>query len=313
MKRSGFTMIELLFVIVIMGIVGGFALEAIRQYYDGVYRTQVITQRTAQADHILDQVSKYFENALSASIVNLDEDGAGPDCTIPDNADIGHDYTVAFIAVDTDSLRGMWNGTTYLPGWSEDVNVTGMTMRGFGVNYNYASTITGALNGSGTLTNSAVFNNSRNAANNGGCLDYRLNNTATDINNTKLLTINGFTQNTLTLNRTLDDDNKQRAYLFRTAYAFRVHSDGNFTMYTNFQPWLGERYDTHGTQRLLAQNVAHFYADYNTTDFQNNPNLSDRGLVWRLKVCMRGIDTDLSDSNQSINDICRERRVHVRY
>lgn len=306
-------MIELLFVIVVMGIVGTFAIEMVRQYYEGIYRTQTITQRTAEADHILEQVSKYFENAISASIVNLDKNNTTGNCTLPTSGD-NNDYTVAFIAVDHDSLRGMWNGTTYLPGWNEDVNVSGSTMGVFGANYNYASAITTALNGAGTLTNSAVYNNSRNAANNGGCLDYRLNAISTDINNTKFLKISNFPTNaTLILHRSLDDDNKKRAYLLRSAYGFRVQSDGNFTMYTNFQPWNDERYNTHGTAQLLGQKVAHFYADYNTTDFQGVQNLTDRGLVWRLKLCMRGIDANLSDSTNSANDICRERRVHVRY
>jgi prepilin-type N-terminal cleavage/methylation domain-containing protein len=73
LKRRAFTMIELLFVIVVMGIVGTFAIEMVRQYYEGIYRTKTITDRAAEADHILEQVSKYFENAISASIVNLDE------------------------------------------------------------------------------------------------------------------------------------------------------------------------------------------------------------------------------------------------
>jgi prepilin-type N-terminal cleavage/methylation domain-containing protein len=319
LKRRAFTMIELLFVIVVMGIVGTFAIEMVRQYYEGIYRTQTITQRTAEADHILEQVSKYFENAISASIVNLDEDAIGAgDCKIPDIADSAHDYTVAFIGVDADSLRGEWNATvgTYLPGWNEDVNISGTTMRGFGVNYNYASTITNALNGGGPLTNnSAVYNNSQNAVNNGGCSDYNLNDATIPLTDTKFLSITGFTPNTLTFgfNPNLDEGNKKRAYLLRSGYGFRVQSNGNFTMYTNFQPWNGERYNTHGTAQLLGQKVAHFYTDYNTTDFQNVQNLTDRGLVWRLKLCMRGIDANLSDSTNSANDICRERRVHVRY
>jgi prepilin-type N-terminal cleavage/methylation domain-containing protein len=316
LKRRAFTMIELLFVIVIMGIVGTFAIEMVRQYYEGIYRTKTITERAAEADYILDQVSKYFENAISASIVNLDEDAIGAlNCKVPDVADSAHDYTVAFIAVDHDSLKGMWNGTTYLPGWNEDVNVSGFTMRAFGANYNYASVITTALNGGGDLRNSAVYNNSRNVANNGGCSDYRLDDVSTDINDTKFLRIDSvLTNTTLTLHRSLDDDNKKRAYLLRSAYGFRVQGDGDFTMYTNFQPWMGERYNDVGiNQRLLGQKVAHFYADYNTTDFQGVQNLTDRGLVWRLKLCMRGIDANLSDSTNSANDICRERRVHVRY
>ena len=59
LKRRAFTMIELLFVIVIMGIVGTFAIEMVRQYYEGIYRTKTITERAAEADYILDQSIRY--------------------------------------------------------------------------------------------------------------------------------------------------------------------------------------------------------------------------------------------------------------
>ncbi len=106
--QRGFTLIELLIVIVILGIVGGIALETIQQYYQGIYRTQVYTKRVNEANHILDQVSKYFENAINDSIVNMDQDKADGAFTgecngIPVAGDAS-DYTVTFLAVNTDSL-----------------------------------------------------------------------------------------------------------------------------------------------------------------------------------------------------------------
>lgn len=316
-KRFGFTLIELLFVIIIFGIIGSMTLEIVRQYYDGIYRTIEYEKRASQANLLLEQLSKYFENAISASIVNLDEDAIGAgDCKIPDIADVAHDYTVAFIAVDNDSLRGGWDGTRFIPGWNEDVNISGTnTITQTGADYTKASAITAALNGSGDLTASAIYNNSKTASNAGGCFDYRLDVTTTAINDTKFLEIdNPITASTLTLFRSLDNDNEKRAYLLRTAYAFRVHDDvnGSFHMYSNFRPWAGTRYNT-TAGKLLATNVAHFYADYNASDFNSNPDITGRGLVWRLKVCMRGLDDNLSNSEADANNICRERRVRVRY
>jgi hypothetical protein len=107
----------------------------------------------------------------------------------------------------------------------------------------------------------------------------------------------------------------KRKYLLRSGYAFRVQNNGDFMMYSNFRPWANQRYNTgvNRKENILGQNVAHFYADYDATDFQDNSNLSDRGLVWRLKVCMRGLDANLSDTDVEGQTICRERRVHVRY
>ena len=302
--RSAFSMIELLFVIVIMGIVGGIALETVRQYYENIYRTQEYTQRVSDADHILDQVSKYFENAISSSIVNLDR-GATTACYGPPVNGDANDYTVAFVAPDQDALRV--SGT---PGWSEDTllganNVITATDADYGV----SNTIITALYPTSSLVNSAVYDS--DSADVPACARFGLNGGA--IGSAGYHRIAGSTVNTLTLNAENNATDGKRKYLLRTGYAFRVLDNGDFTLYTNFRPWLGERYTAATKINLLGENVAHFYADYDATDFMANANLNDRGLVWRLKVCMRGLDANLSDSDLEGQTICRERRVHVRY
>lgn len=310
--RTAFSMIELLFVIVIMGIVGGIALETIRQYYENIYRTQEYTQRVSDADHILDQVSKYFENAISSSIVNLDRQGAADACYGPPVAGDANDYTIAFVAPDQDSLRV--SGT---PGWSEDTLLGANNLiTATDANYTNAGNIINLLdpNSNANLTNSAVYDT--DSADVASCARFGLNGGATGSAGYHRIAA-GATANTLTLNAENNATDGKRKYLLRTGYAFRVDNNGNFLMYTNFRPWVaGERYNDGSANRkvnLLGQNVAHFYADYDATDFLANPDLNDRGLVWRLKVCMRGLDTNLSDSDLEGQTICRERRVHVRY
>lgn len=306
--RHAFTMIELLFVIVILGIVGGIALETIRQYYENIYRTQEYTQRVADADHILDQLSKYFENAISGSIVNLDQVENEGVCYGPPTAGDANDYTVAFVAPDQDSLRV--SGT---PGWSEDTLLgANNVLTAMDADYTASNTIITALYPTSSLGNSAVYDT--DSADVDACARFGLNGGVTG--SAGYHRIAGSTATTLTLNTENNATDGKRKYLLRTGYAFRVLDNGNFTMYTNFRPWLGERYDDGSANRkvnLLGQNVAHFYADYDATDFMANTNLNDRGLVWRLKVCMRGLDSNLSDTDAEGQTICRERRVHVRY
>ncbi len=304
--RNAFSMIELLFVIVIMGIVGGIALETIRQYYENIYRTQEYTQRVSDADHILDQVSKYFENAISSSIVNLDR-GATTACYGPPVNGDANDYTVAFVAPDVDSLSA-----TGTPGWSEDTLLgANNVITAMDVNYGASNTIITALYPSSSLLNSAVYDS--DSADVNACARFGMNGGLTG--SAGYHRIAGSTATTLTLNAENNATDGKRKYLLRTGYAFRVFDNGNFMMYTNFRPWANERYNTAANRKenILGQNVAHFYADYDATDFMANANLNDRGLVWRLKVCMRGLDANLSDSNLEGQTICRERRVHVRY
>lgn len=301
-KRSAFTMIELLFVIVILGIVGGITLETIRQYYEGIYRTGEYSKRASDADHILDQLTKYFETGISSSIVNLDKQGFATGCYGPPVSGDANDYTIAFVGVDGDSLRGTGNR----PGWSEETHLgPNNVITALDVNYTDAGGIIFSLGS--TLLGSAIYNADSSDINacrrfnwdSGGIKGYHR--------------ISASTATTLTLNTENNATNGKRKYLLRTGYAFRVQDDGNFTMYSNFRPWAGINYTLATNQNLLGQNVAHFYADYNATDFMMNQNLNDRGLVWRLKVCMRGLDANLSNSDTESQGICRERRVHVRY
>ncbi len=305
-QHKGFTFIELLFVIVILGIVGGMTLEAVRQYYNGIYRTQEIMKRTETADHVLDQLKNYFEYAIDGSIVNLDRVGAANACYgIPTQNDAG-DYTVAFVSVDQDSLRTIGN----FPGWSNEVQLgAGNTIIAADANFTAANEIITGLGS--TLVDSAIYD--ADSADNNACVRFNLN-TGETINGTgyhKIASLPVPTQTVLTLNSDNNATNGHQKYLFRTGYAFRVDQDNNgtFYMYTGFRPWKGERYDQNGTKNLLAQKVNHFYVDYAPT---GSPNILG-GRVWRLKVCMQGLDENLSDSEDDTRQICRERSVHVRY
>ena len=299
-------MIELLFVIVIMGIVGGLALEAVRQYYDGIYRTGEYTKRVAQADQILEKISKYFENGISASIIRLDANNTvfGTDCVgIPVNSDGSTDYTIAFVAVDNDGLRGFWDGIRWRPGWTSDVLSIGNTLISADANYT-------SLNPGNSLLNAAIFRSEGLGEGNNECERFGWENAANT--NDVYRRINNVNSDTnLTLSGMLSISGQaSRAYVMRTAYAFRARN-GVFNMYTGFEPWNGEQYsDNNVIPRLLADKVTHFTILYDNANTIMNSNI---GNIYTLKICMQGLDENLSDSNLSRNQICRERMVHVRY
>jgi hypothetical protein len=308
-------MIELLFVIVILGIVGGFVLEVIRKYYEGIFRTQEYTKRVAQADHILELTSKYFENAISSSIVNLDVNNTMNGCYGPPAGGDTSDYTVAFIGVDADSIRGSSGNR---PGWNEEVQlIPGVNqISSSDSNYTMSGNIIHSLYPASPsdLTGSALYD--YDSINSDACTRFGLNGGL--LGSAGFHRITASTDTNLSLNAENIATDGHRKYLLRTAYAFRVDNNGIFRLYTNFRPWRGERYaganaGANVRANILGENVAHFYADYNATDFMSNPGVSDRGLVWRLKVCMRGLDNNLSTSDSESQSICRERRIHVRF
>jgi len=236
-------------------------------------------------------------------VVRLDKNIApnGSTCDGPPKDDSADDeYTVAFIAVDHEGLMGYWDGSRWRPTWTPNVRVGIAGIVASDANYTKA-------NDQEILSNSAIYDfGSSSAANLGVCNDFAWGSSTSSRYNT----INGYTDTNLTLQNTPSDtpDNK---YLLRTGYAFRAYN-GEFRLYTNFQPWNGENYTAGGSQ-LLAQKVAHFTIDYDVTNTNMN---STKGNVYRLKLCMFGLDENLSDAD-SVNtnqyQICRERMVHVRY
>ncbi|PHM18117.1 MAG: hypothetical protein CJD30_02755 [Sulfuricurvum sp. PD_MW2] len=305
--NKAFTMIEVLFVIVILGIVGGLALEAVRQYYNGIYQTGEYTKRVAEADHMLEQISKYFENGVSSSIIRLDENDATGCYGIPTNTDTDKDYTIAFIAVDTDGQRGYWNSgaNRLLPAWSSDVTSIGNRLISLDSNFT-------ALNSMSPLVDvnnpTAIFRSEGIAEGTNECTRFGWANASNtnDVYRT-VAQING--DHNLTLNGVLNiNGNAKRAYVMRTAYAFRA-KNGEFNMYSGFQPWNNERYSSF-TPHLLGNKVTHFTILYDSSNTKMNSNV---GNIYTLKICMEGLDENLSDSSISTNQICRERMVHVRY
>ncbi|MDD4885023.1 type II secretion system protein [Sulfuricurvum sp.] len=309
--RNAFTLIELLFVIVIMGIVGGLAIESMRQYYDGIYRTGEYTKRVAEADHILEQIAGYFENAISSSIIRLDEDNAvfGSQCVgVPKTGDDNKDYTIAFVAVDSDGLRGYWdnNSTRWRPGWSS--NGTSLGHMFISSDSNYTAMDNMAQLDQNDATRAAIFRSDGVGEGVDECHRYGWAPTL-NTNDVYGRILSVVSDHNITLDQVISTSGEtNRGYLMRTAYAFRAR-DGVFNMYSGFEPWNGERYSS-VSGRLLGDKVTHFAILYDNSNMAINSNI---GNVYTLKICMQGVDENLSDSNVSINQICRERIVHVRY
>lgn len=307
--RNAFTLIELLFVIVIMGIVGGLALESIRQYYEGIYRTGEYTKRVTEADHILEQIAGYFENAISTSIIRLDQNTAafGSECDgIPTSGDDQNDYTVAFVAVDSDGLEGYLVGTKWLPGWSSNGTSSGSTF--ISADSNYTALDNMIQLDQSDMTRAAIFRSDGIGEGTDECHRYGW---APSLNTNdvyaRILAVNS--DHNLTLDKMLSiNGDISRGYLMRTAYAFRARG-GVFNMYSGFEPWNGEKYSS-VTGQLLGKKVTHFAILYDNNNTSINSNI---GNIYTLKICMQGVDENLSDSNVSANQICRERMIHVRY
>lgn len=330
-KRKAFSLIELLFVIVILGIVGSVALAAIKEYFEASIVMTEVDKRVAEADRVLEQITPYFENGIAESITRLDL-GTGNTCYGPPDGEDINNRAIAFVSVDTDSRHGSWDAAIgrFVPGWSEDVNVSGNTIRSIGGNYNYANTIIGSLSPGNTIVGSAIYNRDQINLDSTKCQSYMWD-------TTNAWNVNGYgdaylditanpTANTLSVawptNITQPVGSSSGRYLLSTAYAFEVDnsdlngdgiSDGVFRMYNNFRPWLGEKFPV-GNSNIITTKATNFSVFYDRSATAALDGMGSKtGMFYILKLCMRSPnDTTLDDKNET-TQICRQRSVHVRY
>jgi hypothetical protein len=210
--------------------------------------------------------------------------------------------------VDQDSLRGIGSA----PGWSEEAQLISGTndLNMSDANLTMSNTVMTALGS--TLRDSSIYD--ADSVDSNACVRFNYAGEGKEgYHKLDGVTPNPMANGLLRLNNDNNATNGHRKYLLRTGYAFRVEDNGSFLMYSGFRPWKDEHFHNATKVSLMGENVAHFYADYDARDFQNNAGINDRGLVWRLKVCMRGFGNDLADTDENATQICRERRVHVRY
>lgn len=310
--RRAFTMIELIMVIVILGIVGMIVTEVLAQAYKGAFYQQKYAEREVELERVLSIIEKRLKDALVDSIVLLD---GAPACQAIANQDIANDYTVAFIAVDRDSMNGLWDGNRSKNGWSEQGSVglvTGVTvLDSLDANFNVSQNIIPEVYPGKTIADAAVY---RYPLISNVCTDFGW----TGATSNALSTVAYSSPTRLQISGA-PGLNSQQTYRFAaSAYAFKripgatVSGDGTLMMYSNFQPWLTETY-SNGDPSVVAENVSHFAIRLDSGSahsISGNPSLT--GAFYRINVCMKVVSDTDDTINTAQDQICKEKSVYVR-
>ena len=123
MRRKAFTMIELIFVIVVIGIIAKFGVEFLIKAYDGYIFSAVQNKLQTQTEVALEQIANRLQYRIKPSII------ARVDATnyvALANA-TGNETILEWIGYDIDGLRGDWNGSMNVPTWSGFIDLAGST------------------------------------------------------------------------------------------------------------------------------------------------------------------------------------------
>lgn len=309
-KRSAFTMLELVMVIVVFGIIASIGADIIASLYTNYLRTRAINRLESQTEIVLEQIAKRLQYRIKDSVRASDDNGNT--WVALGNAGLNHNI-IEWIGISNESFLGEWNGASVVPGWSGfiDMNDTANTNLGArtlstpGSSLNFARDAIFALtdgdvdmNNEGSHLPALIFKGVKPL--------YNVNNYYTEGGNTYTTHVS---RNTDTTFHIPDDDNLtdfdgdgfgdlfEQYHLAHTAYALVPDgnaSDFNLTLRYNYQPWEGEAYGNANTSSsVLAEHVSTFRARQD-------------GDVVRLKLCIH-------DNNQSGDfdfSACKEKVIY---
>ena len=284
LKRSAFTMIELIFVIVVMGIIGKFGVEFLAQAYKSFIFSKINHELQSTSEQTVEFIAARLQNRIKDSVIA--RTGAVSTFT-PIQGASGNTYKVLeWIASDEDGFRGttkpLWSGIIDLENNSSSTTVlvspeTNTTAS--------AALITILSNSQSTFNNSALYfigsNNDINA--------YGWDGTAiTDQFSvmhpiTSVAGANNEDKFAPAVGNFSGIDVYEYYKLSWTANAVVMENYdtttkmGNLYFYHNYQPWNGEKYyDNNDSDHksLIMENVSTF-------------QFISIGAIMKIQVCTK--------------------------
>ena len=239
-NRAAFSMLELVFVIVVLGIVSSIGAELIAKVYESYIVQRAQHRASVKTELAAIQIANRLSYAIPGTVIRrVGKAGTPEEIT----ASLGSDpdlYTVLqWVGYDADSFGAITSDTDRLPGWSGfcDLNASvGTTVSTPGSNLGLASTIIGNLGGN--INDAAIYFPDHNK---------------TEHN------VSSFSG----INITLDAAPAKKVEHYKlawTSYALVVEEGGSLYLYHNFTPSPNATIPTatSSNRSLLLKNVGTF-------------------------------------------------------
>jgi len=278
-NRLGFSMLELIFVIIILGIVASIGAEVIAKVYESYIVQRAHHRASIKTQLALNQITNRLRYAIPGTIVRrVTKTGTAEELSAtmasgPDSYNV-----LQWVASDGDSFEAINSSTTSgaerRPGWSGfcdvDASSGATNIPTPGSNLGLANTIIKNLsNNAKSVTTATLF-------------------FPKDLNAYDISTASG---EVITLSSNPSNRIVERYKLAWTSYALVVES-GDLFLYYNLPPTIGASIGA--TKSLLLKNVTNF-------------KFEGRGQTTRIKICVE----EFIDGNVSGTGIpsCKEKAV----
>lgn len=299
LKRKAFSMIELIFVVVVMGIVGKFGVEFLAQSYESFIFSKINNDLQSRSSATVEFIAKRLEYRIKASTIARNVTGGTPGTWNYVEGGLGDNgaTVLEWIGVDVDSYRG-----TNAPLWSGTIDLTSSNAARLvspASQLNNVSQMIGLLSNGGSSINDAAvyFLDSFRTTNAWGYDGVGIN----DQERTMHPIQSGANANEIFPNTGVIDFAGREVFeyyqLAWSAYAIELRDynaatqTGNLWFYYDYQPWQGEEYYDNGTKRvLLAENISAF-------------RFRSAGSLIKIQVCAKSILTGEEYA------LCKEKTV----
>ncbi len=300
MRRYAFTMIELIFVIVVMGILAKFGAEFLAQAYNGFIFSKINNELQSKSESAVEQIGARLQYRIKASVIGRDpsNNNFSTNFKAPTeiNATEAPKYSILeWVGTANESFRG-----TTKPLWSGIIDINPSKALGVKTLVSPETNTTAVNNmiqslrptGSATTINNAAiyFVDSNGNVHTGFGWDKN-----------QIDAIHPIDVNTTHIDWLVADNNFSGVdvceyyQLAWTAYAVGIDTaePTKLKLWYDYQPWEGEDYKN-GKSITLMENVSTF--QYNAV-----------GSILKIQVCTKSTVGAMSEGNYSL---CKEKTVY---
>lgn len=307
MKKSAFTLLEMIFVIVITGIIAKFGSNVLMSSYNSFIFSTAQNRLQAQSEAAVTQIAARLQYRIKGSEIARTSATSFKGL----NDALGSEQILEWVGYDVDGWRGSFRGGRYRPNWSgfidvDNPNATTTKLRtpGSKIKTLEENLIVKLSNGSSTVNDAAIYMIGSDIDIQNG---YGYNGTAITTQNQSMKPIRKAGEIVIRPKSGTGNYSGVNIYenyqLAWSAYAIRHETyattapngnsvnEGRLWLYYDYQPWNGEKY-TDGKKVLLMDHVDTF-------------GFRSIGDMIKIIVCT----TDVSIFKQGAYSICKEKTI----
>ncbi len=274
--KKAFTLIELVFVITVLGIVVGVSMEHIAMIYDDLIQKDEVSRIDDSVESAIDTIDKMLSSSIKESIVMI-RDGDYSVCKSIHEQGLSGVNTLAWVGVEKYGMSGGLQGGYYMPFWSGVVDLSLSDYDSITDPLaDFAKEMTAIADMSDAKSMAVYFDGSSTNS----CYDFFQNGGASMFE----VVPNG---QKLSFKSKKPSKISQKYYLSHTGYAITLDGE-NLNLHYDFVPWQGQGASS-GKVTLLASSISSF-------------GVSSDGGVIRVNIC----SSALSSTKQKI---CKERAI----